>query len=129
MTTVRNAIIVADDSKVIRNIVEKAIGKDIRVLQASDGMEVIKYIKNREYNILAILLDLNMPIYDGFMVLDYFRNNELFKRIPVSVISGDDSESTIKKAFSYDIVDMLNKPFSYEKIRNIIEKTINQKKV
>lgn len=129
MTTVRNAIIVADDSKVIRNIVEKAIGKDIRVLQASDGMEVIKYIKNREYNILAILLDLNMPIYDGFMVLDYFRNNELFKRIPVSVISGDDSELTIKKAFSYDIVDMLNKPFSYEKIRNIIEKTINQKKV
>lgn len=122
------AIIVADDSLIIQNIVEKALKEDYEVLKGSNGREAIDFItKDKDKKICGMLLDLNMPEYDGFMVLNYFKNNNLFNRIPVSIISGDDSKETIEKAFTYDIVDMLNKPFSSDNIKNVVNKTVSEK--
>lgn len=121
----KNAIIVADDSKIIHNIIERSIDKELTILRAYNGMEVIQHIlDNKEYDIKGILLDLNMPNYDGFVVLNYFKTNGLFDKIPVFIISGDDSKETIDKAFTYNIVDLLNKPFTKEKIAQIIDRMI-----
>ena len=49
----------------------------------------------------------------------------LFSKIPVSIISGDGTPETIQRAFSYEIVDLLNKPFSQDKIRMVAHKTIS----
>ena len=117
-----NAIIVADDSKIIQDIIEKAlIGENILVLKAYDGYGVIDLLKNYSYNVTGILLDLKMPKYDGFTVLDFFKENDLFKKIPVSIISGDDSKETINRAFKYDITDMLNKPFTKENLDSYLK--------
>lgn len=121
------SIIVADDSEIIKNIIEKALNSEFKVLRASNGREAIEYItKDTNKSIVGMLLDLNMPEYDGFYVLNYFKNNNLFNRIPVSIISGDDSKDTIDKAFTYNIVDMLNKPFSIENVRGIVGKMLNK---
>ena len=72
-----------------------------------------------------MLLDLNMPESDGFTVLNYFKNNNLFKKYPIVIISGDDTKDTINKAFTYDIVDMLNKPFTGDKIKSMVERMIS----
>lgn len=121
-----DVIIVADDSTIIQNIVEKGIGEGYKVLKAKHGKEAINHIiKNRKENIVGIFLDLSMPEYDGFMVLNYFKNNNLFKKYPVVIISGDDTKATIDKAFRYDIVDMLAKPFSKDSIGLMIEKMKN----
>ena len=119
------AIIVADDSMIVKNIVEKAIDDEYMVLKASNGKEAIKHITDKKYEIIGMLLDLNMPESDGFMVLNYFKNNNLFKKYPIVIISGDDTIETIEKAFTYDIVDMLNKPFSKDNISNMVNKIIN----
>ena len=118
------AIIVADDSMIIRNIIEKALSDQYVVLKASNGKEALKHITDKKYEIVGMLLDLNMPESDGFTVLNYFKNNNLFKKYPIVIISGDDTSETINKAFTYDIVDMLNKPFNEAKIKQAIEKTI-----
>jgi putative two-component system response regulator len=126
MDNVKNSIIVADDSAIIKNIVKKALEEEFDVLEASNGREVIEVIgNNRDKNIVGLLLDLNMPGYDGFTVLEYFKNYNLFSKIPVSIISGDDTPETIQRAFSYEIVDLLNKPFSQDKIRMVAHKTIS----
>ena len=121
------AIIVADDSMIIRNIIEKALSDEYVVLKASNGKEAIKHITDKKYEIVGMLLDLNMPESDGFTVLNYFKNNNLFKKYPIVIISGDDTSETINKAFTYDIVDMLNKPFTGEKIKNMVNKMISLK--
>ncbi len=121
------AIIIADDSMIIRNIIEKALSDEYVVLKASNGREAIKHITDKKYEIIGMLLDLNMPESDGFVVLNYFKNNNLFKRYPIVIISGDDTSDTINKAFTYDIVDMLNKPFSGDKIKAMVSKMINLK--
>ena len=114
-------IIVADDSKIMQTIIESALSSDFNILKANDGKEAIDMISTNN-NIVGMLLDLNMPEYDGFTTLEYFKENKLFRQIPVSIISGDNTKDTIEKAFTYDIVDMLNKPFSTENIKMAIEK-------
>ena len=114
------AIIVADDSMIIRNIIEKALSDEYGVLKAANGKEAIKHITDKKYNIVGMLLDLNMPESDGFVVLNYFKNNNLFKKYPIVIISGDDTKDTINKAFTYDIIDMLNKPLSGDKIKAMV---------
>ena len=92
------AIILADDSMIVKNIVEKAIDDEYMVLKASNGKEAIKHITDKKYEIIGMLLDLNMPESDGFMVLNYFKNNNLFKKYPVVIISGDDTKETGRAA-------------------------------
>ena len=122
-------ILVADDSNIIRNFVQKMVPQEYSVLIANDGEEAIKIISKEATNLKGVLLDLNMPKVDGFQVLEFFKTNGLFRNIPVAVITGDDSKDTVLKAFDYPIVDVLNKPFSESDVRNIITKMINYSSV
>ncbi|MBR2678255.1 MAG: response regulator [Bacilli bacterium] len=119
-------ILVVDDSNIIRNFVKRIFSDDYNVGTAKDGEEAIGIIKaNQDNNFIEIvLLDLNMPKVDGFAVLEYMRQNDLLRKMPVSIISGDSSKETIDRAFTYDIVDMLEKPFTEQNIKTVIEKTI-----
>lgn len=123
------SIIVADDSTIIQNIVEKIFSDEYTVLKASNGLEAISFLNNGMYNndIVGILLDLAMPDYDGFYVLDYMKANNLFRKYPVTIISGNDSKDGIEKAFSYDILDMRNKPFNTDNIKTVVSKMSNSK--
>lgn len=119
-------ILVADDSKIISNIVNRAFNGEYEVVIAYNGREAIDIIKNNvDDSIVGILLDLNMPEVDGFAVLDYFKENNLFKRIPVCIITGDVQKDRIDRAFNYDIVDVLAKPFTFDNVREEVEKLIH----
>ena len=61
-----------------------------------------------------------MPEVNGFEVLNYLKEQDLIYKIPVVIITGDDTPETIKKAFSYPILDVLNKPFNEENIKRIL---------
>ena len=125
--TKENVVLVADDSSLVSNFATKMLGDSYKVLVAKDGKEVLNYISSNNYNILCLLLDLNMPVMGGFEVLDYFKENNLFASIPVSIITGEDSKEGIDKAFGYGIVDMLTKPFNQADIKRVVEKTIARK--
>lgn len=124
-------ILVVDDSNIIRNFVKRIFSDRYTVGTAKDGQEAIEIIKANmsNENIVAILLDLNMPRKDGFAVLDFMSENDLFTKMPVSIISGDSTKETIDRAFTYSIVDMLGKPFNDKDVKNVIEKTMYYKEL
>lgn len=128
---INQTILVVDDSNIIRNFVKRIFSDSYEVGTAKDGEEAINIIKanTNNGNIVAVLLDLNMPNLDGFAVLEYMKENKLFTEMPVSIISGDSSKETIDKAFTYQIVDMLGKPFNDTDIRRVIEKTMYYKEM
>ena len=82
-------------------------------------------ISEEKNNLKGVLLDLNMPKIDGFQVLEFFKSNGIFGTIPVTIITGDDSKDTVLKAFDYPIVDVLNKPFTENDVRNVVSKMVN----
>ena len=127
----KKTILVVDDSNIIRNFVKRIFSDQYNVGTASDGEEAIRIIKanmNNEF-IETILLDLNMPKVDGFAVLEFMRSQNLLKKMPVSIISGDSSKETIDRAFTYEIVDMLEKPFNDQSVKMVIEKTLIYKEM
>lgn len=119
------AILVADDSSIIRNFINDIFNGKYDVLMASNGREVIDIISSNKDQIAALLLDLNMPDINGFEVLAYFKENNLFSKIPVSIISGVNDKDSINKAFEYPVVDMLNKPFTKDNVKLVVEKTVS----
>ncbi len=121
------AILVVDDSNIIRNFINKIFKDTFDVVIASDGKEALTILDNPDerLRIKAILLDLNMPNVNGFEVLDVLQEKDLFKKIPVSIITGVDDKESISKAFKYPIVDILTKPFNERDVKLIVEKTLN----
>lgn len=118
-------ILVVDDSNITRNLIEKTYKDQYKVLMASNGREAIDIVEAMpEGTIVALLLDLNMPGLDGFGVLEYFKEKNLFNKVPVSIITGDSSKATIARVFTYDIKDVLIKPFSAFDIEKIVSKMI-----
>lgn len=116
----KKTIMIVDDSSIIRNYLQKTVSNKYDVLSISNGSEAINTIPNKKIDL--ILLDLMMPGIDGFGVLDYLK--EKANRTPVVIISGDTTKETIDKAFKYNVVDMIEKPFSDKVILEKIDRIL-----
>ncbi len=118
-------LLVVDDSSIITSFVNKIFKDEFNVISAKDGVEAIEVIRNNfDKEFVGILLDLNMPRYNGFQVLEMFDKNHLFQKIPVCILTGDDTKDSLDKVFKYPIVDVLNKPFSESAIKTSINKLV-----
>ena len=113
-------ILVVDDSNLIRNIIAKMFNNDFEVQSAIDGKSALDIVADPNTKLFGVLLDLYMPNVDGFSVLEYFRQNDLFSKIPVAIITGDTSKETMDRLQSYPIVAVLSKPFNENNIRRVI---------
>lgn len=117
-STKKKKILIADDSSIILNFIDKNISDEYQTIKVNNGKDALEMVNSDD--IYALLLDLNMPGLNGFQVLDFLKEKDLLEKMPVVVITGDDTEDTIKKAFTYPILDVLNKPFNEEKIRRVL---------
>ena len=126
----KQKILIVDDSAVITSFVKKIFSNQYDVITADDGKEALKIIEETtDGSIAAMLLDIMMPNVNGFGVLEYFKNHNLFTIIPVSIITGAYTKEVIDMVFQYDIVDILAKPFNEQNVKNVIEKTIQRKEL
>lgn len=117
----KETILVVDDSAVIKRFIQTIFQNKYQVLEAADGNEAIQLISSGRYNISAMLLDLNMPNVNGLQVLEYFRQNNLFYKIPTTVITGVGVDEVLEQVKKYDVRKIILKPFNEKDIRNAIE--------
>ena len=121
-------LLIVDDSSLITMFASKMFKDEYNVITAKDGKEAIEAIRNNfDSEFVGMFLDLNMPNFNGFEVLEVFKNHNLFNKIPVCILTGDDTKDSIDKVFNYPIVDVLNKPFNEKEIRASLEKMILRK--
>ena len=113
-------ILVVDDSNLNRNIITKMFNNDFEVNTAIDCKSALDIILDPNTKLFGVLLDLYMPNVDGFSVLEYFKQNNLFSKIPVAIITGDTSKETMDRLKNHPIVDVLSKPFNENNIRRVI---------
>ena len=126
----KSTIMIIDDDKVTCGLIKKIFDKNYDIIVVNNGKEAIDYLKDNEHssfkvNLACIFLDLLMPVLDGFSVLDYLNVNNYLNKLPVIIISGNYDKDTRNKAYSYQIADMLEKPFNVQVIRHRIENLIN----
>ena len=124
----KTSIMIIDDDKLTCNLIAKIFDKKYDIIIANNGRDAIdtlKRCKDETINISCIFLDLIMPVLDGFSVLDYLNDNNYLNKMPVIIISGNYDKDTRNRAYSYQIADMLEKPFNAQVIKHRIENLIS----
>ena len=122
------SIMIIDDDKMTCSLIAKIFDKKYDIITANNGRDAIdtlKRCKTESINISCVFLDLIMPVLDGFSVLDYLNDNNYLNKMPVIIISGNYDKETRNRAYSYQIADMLEKPFNAQVIKHRIENLIS----
>lgn len=113
----KNKVLIVDDALMNRDILKEILKDTYDILEAEDGKAALE-ILNVEYNeISAILLDLVMPVMDGFQVLEELNARKMIEKIPVLVISGENSTQNEQRCFELGIADFIGKPFNVHLVR------------
>jgi two-component system, chemotaxis family, chemotaxis protein CheY len=119
-------IIIADDSRVMRNIIENAIKPlGLAILHAGNGQEVLDFLEREGSEIVLILLDWNMPVMNGLEVLETIKKNKVYTHIPVLMVSTESEDDKMNKAFAAGAKGYISKPFTPERLLNLVRGRIS----
>lgn len=107
----RQKLLIVDDSDFNREILSDLLGSGFDILEAVNGEECMAVLEQHGMQISAVLLDIVMPVMDGFSVLKVMNEKHLLYDIPVIIISADDADSNIRRAFEMGAADYIRRPF------------------
>lgn len=129
----RPQILIVDDAPLNRELLADILGDRYRILQASEGEECINMLRRYENDIALVLIDMIMPKKDGFEVLVYMNRNHWIEDIPVIMISTDNSDDNVSRAYSLGVSDYISSPFDakvvYNRVFNIIKLYSKQRRL
>lgn len=91
--------------------------------EAKDGQEAIDKLKEKDYDL--IISDIDMPVMNGFELLDYFKKDDNLKNIPVIFITAEAEREKIVESIKAGLDAYITKPFSISTLQQKIENIFN----
>lgn len=129
----RQQILIVDDSALNRAILSEILSGDFQVLEAENGEQCLDLMHEHAGEISLILLDINMPRMDGFEVLNYMNRNHSIEDVPVIMISSEESDEYIRRAYEMGASDYVSRPFDakvvYQRVLNTIKLYAKQRRL
>ena len=129
----KQQILIVDDSEINREILKEILKEDYRILEAANGEECLEQLERYGTGISLVLLDIVMPEMDGFEVLAAMNQNHWIEDIPVIMISNEDSDSYIRRAYEMGVSDYISRPFDakivYQRVLNMIKLYAKQRRL
>jgi putative two-component system response regulator len=112
-------VLVADDNEATCTLITALLHHDFVVETASDGTAAIARLKSRQY--AAVILDLLMPVADGYAVLDFLRmhRDDLLPRI--IVITASVGRREMERVASYGVHRVMPKPFEVDALHATVK--------
>ena len=121
--TRKRKILVAEDEAINRMMLGRILGNEYDVIYAEDGQKALDIIKAEYETISIILLDLVMPVMDGYELIEILMNDKHFKNIPIIVMTSDKTAEI--RTLQLGAVDFIPKPYDMpEVIRARISRSI-----
>ena len=132
-TIEKQKILVVDDSEMNREILIEMLKDDFEVIEAENGKQGLALMEKYGKKISVVLLDIVMPVMDGFEVLTVMNRNHMIDDIPVIMISSEESKSYIRRAFNFGVSDYISRPFDcdivYQRVFNTIKLYAKQRRL
>ena len=129
----KTQILLVDDSNMNRMLLREILGDGYHILEAENGQECLETLRAEAGNIALVLLDINMPVMDGFEVLKAMNANHTIEDIPVIMISSEDSDAAIRRSYELGASDYVNRPFDarivYRRVTNTIKLYAKQRRL
>lgn len=104
-------ILIVEDNELNRELLREILWGEYTVLEAENGREALNVLEERADDIALILLDVMMPVMDGYAFLEAIRETPRFTQIPVIVMTQEDSEADEITALSHGATDFVPKPY------------------
>ena len=128
----KRKILIVDDSELNRALLADMLSDRFDILEAENGMEAMTILHEHELEISLMLLDIVMPVMDGFDVLAMMNQKGLIKSIPVIMISAETGGSYIDRAYDLGAIDYISRPFDERTVIHRVTSnfmlTVKQKK-
>ena len=106
---------------------------DYEILEAANGQECMDILNAGSDKISLMLLDLLMPVMDGFEVLASMNRSHMLENLPVIMISSEDSDAFIRRAYEQGVSDYISRPFDakvvYRRVYNTIKLYAKQRRL
>ena len=117
-------ILIIEDNMMNREILNGILSEEYDILEAENGAEGLEILKKNFKDLSVILLDLQMPVMDGFEFMDRVRQDALISSVPIIVMTADEKADTESRCMELGAVEFLEKPYNptimFGRIRNII---------
>ena len=107
-------VLVVDDQEINRDALEVTLEEDYEIIQASNGLEAMEQIEKNADRLSVVLLDLMMPVMDGFEVLNRVNAEEHLRHIPVIVLTAEKNAEL--RALEMGAADFITKPFDVPEV-------------
>jgi putative two-component system response regulator len=126
--TSHKALLIVDDEFLNRFLLRKFLSDiDFHLAECENGEEALEWINNSTYTQIIVLLDLNMPVMDGFDFIKYLEAQQAEfceKQIEIIIVSASEYDEFHKKLPNAKIVDYLRKPCSKLALHHSIQKAL-----
>ena len=126
-------IMIVDDSEFNRAILSEILQEDYEIVEAESGREALHKLDEYGLGISLVLLDIIMPEMDGFEVLKHMTEEHWISDVPVIMISSEDSENYIRRAYEMGVSDYINRPFDanivYQRVSNTVKLYAKQRRL
>ena len=120
---VKNTLLVVDDMVINRLLIRNIFENDYTVIEADNGQDALALIDELGDTLAVVLLDLVMPIMNGFEVLEQMRKSGRMETVPVIVITSENDDEQNLKIYELGISDLIHKPFNaelvYRRVNNV----------
>jgi len=120
----RNQILIVDDMEINRGILSGLFAQEYTVLEAENGLEALELIQANRDSIAVILLDIVMPVMDGFQLMERLQKTGILQRVPVILITADSFHDNEIKGLSLGAYDIIMKPFDPLIVKKRVENCI-----
>lgn len=121
----KKQILIVDDNALNRSVLKAILCDQYRIVEAENGQEALNILRQYNKDIALILMDVIMPVMDGYTFLDRIRKLPEPIMIPVIVTTQSDSERDRAAALSHGAADFVAKPYCsriiLQKVAGIIE--------
>lgn len=119
------AILVVDDSSVMRRILAQGLNKlgYTDIVEAVDGLDALVKLAESP-NVKLILTDWNMPNLDGLSFLKKVKSDEKFKHIPILMVTTEAEKGKVVEAIAAGAANYLMKPFTPEGLKEKLDKIL-----
>ncbi len=120
----RKKIMIVDDSDIDREILRNILSAEYEVLEEPNGYSALDHIIQQKIKIDAVMLDISMPIVDGFAVLNILQHNNV-KNLPIIMITSEATRENVVKAVGFGVTEFIGKPFKpdvvLERLRIVLD--------
>lgn len=120
----KQTILIVDDSEMNRSLLADMLGEKFAILEAENGMEAAAILRTREAEISLMLLDIVMPVMDGFELLAVMNKNGWIKGTPVIMISAETVPAYVDRAYDLGVLDYISRPFDERTVQRRVMSTI-----